>query len=81
MTLRLNNVRHAVDYDGTERFEIDYIQGRYEAHVTATKHTDGTVEASCHELPADSVMDEIVIEEHAEEFVSEHGSAFGEVSR
>jgi len=79
MTLRLNNVRHEVDYDGTHRFQLTYIQGREEARVTAKLNEDGTAEAECETLDADSLMDEIVLEEHAHHFAEEHGRAFGEV--
>lgn len=80
MTLRLNNVRHEVDYDGTDRYDLHYIQGREEARVTVTV-SDDEATAECETLEADSLMDEILLEEHAEDFAEEHGSAFGEIDR
>ena len=79
MTLRLNQVRHEVDYDGTARLKLNYIQGREEANVTVTMSVNDGISAKCETLDADSLMDEILLEEHAAEFAEEHGSAFGEV--
>jgi len=79
MTLRLNNVRHEVDYDATVRMTLNYIQGSEEATVTVTMSVNDGINAECETLDADSLMDEILLEEHAAEFAEKHGSAFGEV--
>lgn len=75
---KLRQVKHETGMNGDEIFFLHYHRGRDEATVTVTKTVKG-VTAECEELPADSRMDEMVLEELAEEFVNEYGTAFGDV--
>lgn len=77
--LRLASVRHAVGHDGLPRLTMEYQRGKYEATVQLRVcHVNGH-EANCQELPADSVMDEEVLEDHAREWADEHAAALGDV--
>lgn len=83
MTLRLNQVRHAVDYDGSSQFELNYIAGDREVNVDARASINDGIEVTVNReavTETDEALHEAV-REHAEEFVSEHGTGFGEVDR
>lgn len=77
--LRLRTVDYEIDYDGTSRFTLYYVRGRAEAHVDVEMSINDGITAECRELTASHPMDELVLEEHAEEFVQEHGGGFGRV--
>jgi len=79
-TLRLTKADWEGTHKNTTYFTLLYIQGRDEATVDV-ELTDGEAEASCRELYADSHMDELELEEHAETWAEEHGDTLGEVSR
>lgn len=80
MNYQLRQVTHETDYGGTETFRLHFHYGRSEATVTVTK--DGVeINAMCEELPADSHIDEMVIETIAESWTDEYAGAMGDVGK
>lgn len=77
MNYQLRQVNHETDYDGSETFRLNFHYGHDEATVTVRK--DGEIEAMCEELPADSNIDEMVIEEIARTWTQENAGAMGDV--
>jgi len=83
MTLRLNQARHEVDYDGSTTFHLNYIAGSREVNAEVRVSINDGTEVTIHR-EAETETDEklhAAVREHAEEFVSEAGSVFGEVDR
>jgi len=78
-TLQLRSADYALDHDGTHRITLFYVQGNAEAYVDVEMSINDGITASCRELTASHPMDEIVLEEHAEEWAEEHGGALGRV--
>ena len=77
-TTRLTQAKAYRNTDQMATYELHYIRGGDEASVRVTD-TGDEVAATCRELPADSHMDEIVLEEHAEQWAREHGRAMGNI--
>lgn len=78
MNYTLRSVNQARLSNDSETFRLNYHRGRDEATVVVTA-ADEEISAKCEELPADSFMDEHVLEELATEWVEEHGSSMGDV--
>lgn len=66
--------------DGKDQYFLTYHRGSDEAQVVVTEATD-RLSAKCEKLPADSHMDEMVLERLALIFVKEHGTGFGDVGK
>lgn len=78
MNYELRRVSHNSLTGGKDRFTLELHYGCYEAIVTVVQNGD-SLDARCEEVPADSSVDEYVVESFAKEFVDEHGHLFGNV--
>lgn len=78
MSYKLLQVKYEKAFNGSETFTLYYQKGNDEAHVSVTKAAS-RIKAQCEELPADSHMDEMVLETVSETWVGEHAGAFGDI--
>lgn len=79
-TLELRSVSVETGHDGSRYYTLNFVRGRHEATVEVEDNAaDDSVVAVCRELWADSVLDEIVLEEAAEYWVRNHADVLGAI--